>query len=158
MPRALVVYYSRTGNTEKMARCIAAAIAEEGVEVECKSVADTSTEDLLAADGIVLGSPTYYGTMAAEMKKLLDDSVEHHGQLEGKVGAAFTSSGVLGGGNETTVNDLLHALLIHGMILQGDPQGCHYGAVAIGAPDETALSRCQRLGRRFARLLKKVSG
>lgn len=157
MAKALVVYYSRTGNTEKMAQCIADAVASEGTEVECKSVADATVEDLLAADGIVMGSPTYYGTMAAELKKLIDDSVEYHGQLEGKVGAAFSSSGVLGGGNETTVNDILGALLIHGMIVQGDPQGCHYGAVAIGSPDEEGLQRCQRMGRRFARLLQKIA-
>ena len=158
MPKVLVVYYSRTGNTEKMARQIAETVAEDGLDVECKSVAETSVDDLLAADGIVMGSPTYYGTMCSELKKLIDDSVEYHGRLEGKVGAAFTSSGVLGGGNETTVTDILGALLIHGMIVQGDPQGCHYGAVCIGAPDEEGLQRCQRMGHRFAQLVKKVCG
>lgn len=158
MAKVLVVYYSRTGNTEKMARQIADSVAAEGLEVECKSVLDTSVDDLLAAEGIIMGSPTYYGTMSAELKRLIDDSVEYHGRLEGKVGAAFTSSGVLGGGNETTVMHILGALLVHGMIVQGDPQGCHYGAVCIGTPEEEDLQRCQRLGQRFAQLVKKVCG
>ena len=87
MPKVLIVYYSRSGNTEAMAKLVAEGVELEGVEVECKKVADTSVDDLLAADGIILGSPTYYGTMAAEIKKLLDDSVRYHGKLDGKVGA-----------------------------------------------------------------------
>ena len=53
-------------------------------------------QDLLKADGIILGSPTYYGTMAAEMKAFIDRSVKYHGKLEGKIGGAFSSGGGLG--------------------------------------------------------------
>lgn len=157
MPKVLIVYYSRSGNTEKMARIIAEAIQAEGVTVACQKVEDTKVEDLLEADGIILGSPTYYGTMAAELKKLIDDSVKFHGKLDGKVGGAFASSGCLGGGNETTVLDLLHTLLIHGMIVQGDPSSAHYGAVTVGAPDDdTSITACRRLGQRVAGLLKRL--
>jgi multimeric flavodoxin WrbA len=69
------------------------------------------------------GSPTYYGTMAWELKKLLDESVKFHGKLRGKVGGAFTSSANVGGGNETTVLDILKALLIHGMVVARRPPG-----------------------------------
>jgi NAD(P)H dehydrogenase (quinone) len=159
MPKVLIVYYSRSGNTEKMARIVAEAIQEEGVSVACQKVADTKVDDLLEADGIVMGSPTYYGTMAAELKKLIDDSVQHHGKLDGKVGGAFSSSGCLGGGNETTVLDLLHTLLIHGLIVQGDPFSAHYGAVSLGAPDdETSITACRRLGQRVARLVQRLHG
>jgi len=96
--------------------------------------------------------------MAAEIKKLLDDSVKFHGKLEGKVGAAFASSANVGGGNETTILDILNAMLIHGMIVQGDWQGDHYGPVAIGAPDARANKECLRMGSRIARLVKRIKG
>lgn len=123
-----------------------------------KKVLDTDVDELPKYDGIVIGSPTYYGTMAAEIKKILDDSVKFHGSLEGKVGAAFSSSANIAGGNETTVLDILNAMLIHGMIIQGDPQGDHYGPVAIGLPDNRTTKECLRLGQRVARLVKKISG
>jgi NAD(P)H dehydrogenase (quinone) len=94
--------------------------------------------------------------MAAQIKELFDDSVKFHSKLEGKVGAAFASSANVGGGNETTVLDILNAMLIHGMIIQGDPQGDHYGAVAIGAPDSRATKQCVRLGSRIAKLVKRL--
>jgi hypothetical protein len=104
----------------------------------------------------IIGSSTYYGSMAAEIKKLFDDSLKYHGRLDGKIGAAFTSSGQIGGGNETTILDILKAMLIHGMIVQGDWQQDHYGPVAIGVPDERAAKECLRTGQRIARLLKKL--
>ena len=156
MAKVLVVYYSRSGNTEAMARLIAEGAEAEGVEVECRKVEDTSIDDLLTADGIVIGSPTYYGTMAAEIKKLLDDSVKYHGKLDGKVGAAFSSSGGVGGGNETTVMDITRALMIHGMIVQGEPSGDHYGPIAVGKPDERSSKECRKRGARVARLVKRL--
>ena len=158
MAKALVIFYSRSGNTRKMAESVSEGITKEGVAVVLKDVKDVAVEELLGFDAIIIGSPTYYGTMAAEIKKLLDDSVKFHGKLEGKVGAAFASSANVAGGNETTVLDILNAMLIHGMILQGDPQGDHYGAVAIGAPDGRATKECLRMGGRIARLTKKISG
>ena len=157
MSRVLVVYYSRSGNTEAMAKLVAEGVESEGIEVECKKVADTTVDDLLAVDGIIVGSPTYYGTMAAEIKKLLDDSVRYHGKLDGKVGAAFSSSGGPGGGNETTVMDITRALMIHGMIVQGDPRGDHYGPIAVGKPDARSSEQCKRRGARVARLVKRLT-
>jgi len=155
MAEALVIYYSRSGNTRKMAELIAEGIKKEGVEALLKDVKEVKADDLLKPDALVIGSPTYYGSMSAEIKKLLDDSVKFHGKLEGKVGAAFSSSANIGGGNETTVLDILNAMLIHGMIIQGDPQGGHYGAVSIGSPDERSTKQCVRLGGRVAKLTKK---
>ena len=154
MPKILVVYYSQSGNTKKMAECVAEGIKKESVEATLKQVKEVKAEELLQYEGIIIGSPTYYGTMAAEIKKLFDDSVRFHGRLEGKVGAAFSSSANVGGGNETTILDILNAMLIHGMIIQGDPQGDHYGAVSIGAPDSRATRECLRLGSRAAKLAK----
>ncbi len=159
MAKMLIVYYSRSGNTEKMAEAVAnGAKAVAGVEVDLRPVAEVTPDDLLAADGIIMGSPVYYGTMAAELKSLIDESVKHHGQFTGKVGGAFASSGGPGGGNETTVLDIVKALLIHGMIVQGDAQGDHYGAIAVGAPDERSKKECEKLGRRVAELMVRMAG
>jgi NAD(P)H dehydrogenase (quinone) len=156
MPKALVAYYSRTGNTRKMAARIAETLEAEGLEVDLKKVEDTAAGDLVGYDCIILGSPTYYGTMAWEVKRLLDESVKFHGRLRGKVGGAFTSSANIGGGNETTILDILQALLIHGMIVRGDHRFDHYGPVAIGRPDKRALECCEGHARNLAALAKKL--
>jgi NAD(P)H dehydrogenase (quinone) len=156
MGKVLVVYYSRTGNTEKMAKAVEEGVRAEEIEVEVKKVEDTRPEEFLRADGIIIGSPTYYGSMAGSIKELLDESVSFHGQLKGKVGGAFSSAANIGGGNETTILDILRALLIHGMIIEGTPQGDHYGPVAIGEPDQRSKSQCRDLGTRVARLVKRL--
>ena len=158
MAKVLVVYYSRTGNTEEMAKAVEKGVRETGVECELKRVEETTPEDLLNADGIIIGSPTYFGLPAQEIVKLLDDSVKYYGKLEGKVGGAFSTSGILGGGNETTVMGINQMLLIHGMIIQGTTQGPHYGAVAIGRPDEKDLKFAEQLGKRVGNLVKKLFG
>ncbi|MBI5145321.1 MAG: NAD(P)H-dependent oxidoreductase [Candidatus Omnitrophica bacterium] len=158
MAKVLVIYYSQSGNTKKMAELVGEGVKKEGMEAVVKDVKEVKVDELLKYDGIIIGSPTYYGTMSAEIKRLLDDSVKFHGKLDGKVGAAFSSSANIGGGNETTILDILNALLIHGMIIQGDPSGDHYGAVAIAAPDARATKQCLRMGTRVAKLVKKISG
>jgi NAD(P)H dehydrogenase (quinone) len=156
MARVLIVYQSRTGNTQKMAEMIRKAISAVGVSVEMKKIQDTTPEDLLEYEGILFGCPTYYGAMPATMKELLDKSVKYHGRLSGKAGGAFSSSANVGGGNETTILSVLQALLIHGMVLQGDSAGDHYGPVSIGVPDERVEKECARFGRRFGELVKKL--
>ena len=95
---------------------------------------------------------------AAEVKELIDESVKHFGKLVGKVGGAFTSSGGIGGGNETTNLSLLQALLIHGMVVQGVQKGSHYGPVSVGAPDENAQDECVRYGKQVGELSVKLFG
>jgi len=158
MAKVIIIYYSRSGHTKKMAQLIGSSIKKEGIEAVVKDVNELNVDELLDYEGIIMGSPTYYGTMAAEIKKLLDDSVKFHGKLDGKIGGAFASSANIAGGNETTILDLLNAMLIHGMIIQGDPQGDHYGAVAINAPDSRSENECERFGKRFSELVKKIYG
>ena len=154
----LIIYYSEGGTTKKMAEIIGEKIKEEKVAVEIKNVEETNPEELLKYDGVIIGSPTYYGTLAGKIKKLLDESVSFHGKLDGKVGGAFTSSANVGGGNETTILSILEAMLIHGMIIQGDPKGDHYGPVAVGKIDSRCKNNCLRFAERFVKLLKKVYG
>ncbi len=159
MAKMLVTYHSRGGNTRKMAEMIGeGASTVAGVEVVLKPVGEVKPEDLVGYDAVVIGSPTYYGLPAAAVKKLIDESVAFHGQLEGKVGGAFSSSANIGGGNETTIMAILQALLIHGMVVQGTSAGDHYGPVAIGAPDRRASDQCHAYGKRVALLTKKLQG
>jgi NAD(P)H dehydrogenase (quinone) len=156
MARVLVCYYSASGNTEKMAKKIHEVIGKEGLEADLKKAEDIDADAFLGYDGIVIGSPTYYGSMAWQVKKLFDESVRFHGRLKGKIGGAFSSAGNIGGGNETTILDILNAMLIHGMIVQGEPMGDHYGPVGIGAPDARALKCCERLAQNISSLVKKL--
>jgi NAD(P)H dehydrogenase (quinone) len=157
MAKILVVYDSRSGNTEKMASAIVEGAKEtKGVKVIVKKASRTNVEDLISADGIIMGSPTYYGLMSGKLKALIDESVKIHGKLDGKVGAAFTSSGGVASGAETTLLSILQAMLVHGMIVQGKSEDKHYGAAALGTPKERDIASCRDLGRRVARLVMKL--
>jgi NAD(P)H dehydrogenase (quinone) len=156
MAKGIVVYYSRGGNTKEMAEIIAKAMNEAELLTECRSVEKVRAKDLLGYEAIVVGSPTYYGQMAGPIKQLFDDLVANHGRLDGKIGAAFTSAANIGGGNETTIMGIIEGMLISGMIVQGDPEGDHYGPVSIGKPDERVRQQCHRRGRRIAELTKKL--
>jgi len=156
MVKVLVVYYSRGGNTRKLAEMLAAALREENLEVSMKSVSDTKVEELLDYDGIVIGSPTYYGQMAGEVKAFLDETVKLHGKLDGKVGLAFTTAGGYGTGGETTVLSIIYAMLIHGMVVQGDPEDLHYGIIVRGMPKDEDFDVVKLKARRFAELIKKL--
>jgi NAD(P)H dehydrogenase (quinone) len=159
MAKILIIFYSKGGNTQKMAEFVRAGVDRAGgVDVELKNVEETSIDEMRDADGIIIGSPTYYGGMAWPLKKLLDESVAYHGRLRGKVGAAFSSSANIGGGNETTIMDIIKAMMIHGMIISGSSSGDHYGPVAIGKPDERAERQCIRLGERTAMLVNRLFG
>jgi NAD(P)H dehydrogenase (quinone) len=158
MKRIAVVYYSRGGNTRRMAELVSDGAREEsGITVDITDIADFPAEEALGYDGLMIGSPTYYGSMAYQIKKFFDDSVSFHGKLSGKVGAAFTSAANIGGGNETTITGILNAMLIHGMVIAGRYQGDHYGVVSIGAPDKRVEKQCRELGVETAKLVKKLA-
>lgn len=156
----LVCYYSKTGTTEKMAEVITEGIEESEVDidVDLKEVEDVDVESLIDYNGIILGSPTYYGLPAGPIKELLDKSIKHHGDLEGMTGGAFTSSANPAGGNETTIVALIESLLIHGMIVKGMPKGDHYGPVVIGDPEERELNQCRYYGRMMAEFTEAQKG
>jgi NAD(P)H dehydrogenase (quinone) len=157
MPKVLIVYDSKSGNTETMALAVAkGAEQRSGIEVLVKKAEQTKLEDLLAADAIIMGSPTYYGQMSAKLKALIDESFKIHGKLAGKIGAAFTNSGGTATGAETTLISILQAMLIHGMIIQGNAEDKHYGAAAKGAPTKSDLKHCEELGAKVAKLTQKL--
>lgn len=154
--KVLIVYDSRSGNTEKMAHAVSEGVSEESVDVDVKRVEEASVDELPGVDGLILGSPVYYGLPTAKMKGFIDDSVKYHGKLDGKVGGAFASSGGIHTGAETTVMALNEALFIHGMVIQGTSGSNHYGAASVGAPDDKDIENCRKLGSRVANLVKKT--
>ena len=159
MVKILVVYDSKTGNTEAMALAVAkgAEQACETMEVTVKKVEQITPNDMLAAHGIIMGSPVYFGQMSGKLKTLIDQSVIVHKKLGGKVGGAFTSSGGQASGAETTLLSIVNAMLVHGMIVQGHAEGAHYGVAVRGEPGKQALAECEALGRSVADLALKLS-
>jgi NAD(P)H dehydrogenase (quinone) len=155
VPKILIVYDSLTGNTEKVAKLIAEGVKEAGGEVQVKKVGNVNLQDLIDADGIILGSPTHYGTMSADMKHFIYETDKVLGKLAGKLGAAFTSS--CGDGDDTTLTSLIQAMLIHGMLVIGGPKAryCYtYGISVIGEPTKEDAKMCRALGRRVVESLK----
>ena len=155
MPKALVVYDSVTGNTEKMATAIGDGIRETGLDVEVKKVTATTLDDLVSAEAIVLGSPTYFCNMTGRMKAFIDNSIKiFPDKLHNKIGAAFTSSESITGGNETTLLALIQAMLMHTMVIVGHQSGS-FGAVSIETPDEKCITECRLFGKRIASFVKR---
>jgi NAD(P)H dehydrogenase (quinone) len=157
--QVLVMYYSRSGNTKKLAEEIAKGVKEvEGVNCLLKSATDVTKDDFIKSDGIIAGSPVYFGTMAAEMKAVFDKFVGIRNKMENKVAAAFATSADPSGGKETTIISIIQALLIYGMIVVGDPIDAtgHYGVSCVGAPDKDASANAAKLGKRVALLVKKL--
>jgi len=195
MSQILVLYYSRSGHVKTMAEQIARGIESvEGCEsllrtVPAVSSVSEATEDSIpeqghlyvtqdefkSCDGLVLGSPTRFGNMAAPMKYFLDTTsdVWLSGDLIGKPAAVFTSTGSLHGGQESTLLSMMLPLFHHGMMVMGLPYdneimmhtqdgGTPYGASHLaGSQNERSLSGdeaelCRRLGQRIAKTAQQL--
>ncbi|MFW6081734.1 MAG: flavodoxin family protein, partial [Desulfosalsimonas sp.] len=116
----LVLYYSKGGNTRKLAEAVAEGVESvEGATALVKSTGEVTREDFLNAEGVIAGSPVYFGVMAAELKRVFDNYVGIRKKMEGKVGAAFATSGDPSGGKETTMISIIQCLLIYGMVIAG---------------------------------------
>lgn len=192
----LVLYYSRHGSTAQLARRIAAGVDEvEGMQARLRTVPElvpaagavsapevpdvgppyVSVDDLAECRGLILGSPTRFGNMAAPLKSFIDSTASQwlNGTLAGKPAAVFTSTSSPHGGQESTLLSMMLPLLHHGMLLVGLPYsepglarteggGSPYGAghlarthgaVQLG-DDEKALARA--LGKRVATIASKL--
>lgn len=156
----LVLYFSKGGNTRRLAEAIAGGVEEvDGVQAVLKTTQEVTRDDFLACSGIIAGSPVYFGTMAAQLKQVFDEFVGVRKKMEGKIGAAFTTSGDPTGGKETTMMSIIQALLIYGMVIVGDPMAAtgHYGTACQGAPDAMAAANGAKLGRRVAEVATKLA-
>ena len=157
MSEILIVYYSLSGNTEKLAKAVAEGVREGRGNPTLKSVDEVDINELPNYDGIIAGSPVYCGMMAAELKKFFDESVVVRRKLFNKVGAAFATGAHRTGGKETTLISILQAMLINGLVIVGDPfeTGGHYGAAG---SDEVGLKEGRALGKRVAELAELLHG
>jgi NAD(P)H dehydrogenase (quinone) len=171
-PRILVAYHSLTGNTEQMARGVADGIHRvPGVTVVVKQVGEVTKQDLEAADGIILGSPTYYANIPGRMKAAIDDwPWKMKVDFTDKVGGAFATGGGQVGGKEHVVTSLLLFMLSNRMIVAGpfyqnDKTGSVWGepgSAAMTGPldpgvSEQELDSARRLGERIAGLVKRLT-
>ena len=155
----LVLYYSKGGNTKKLADRIAEGVESvAGAKALLKSTQEVKKEDFVDSAGIIAGSPVYFGAMAWDLKRVFDEYVVIRKKMENKVGAAFATSGDPSGGKETTIISIIQCLLIYGMIIVGDPMEAtgHYGVACVGAPDEKISENGRKLGRRVAELCKRL--
>ncbi|MBW2502516.1 MAG: flavodoxin family protein [Deltaproteobacteria bacterium] len=154
----LVLYFSKGGNTRKLAEKIAEGVEAGGAAAVIRSTAEVTKEDFLGAAGVIAGSPVYFGVMAAELKAIFDEFVSTRRMMENKVGAAFATGGHHTGGKETTMMSILQCMLIYGMIIVGDPMDAsgHYGVGCVGTPDDTAAGDGFKLGRRVAELCARL--
>lgn len=158
--KILVLYYSKGGNTKNLAHAVFKGVnSVEGVQGVLKNTQEVTKEDFIEAKGIIAGSPVYFGTMAAQLKAIFDDFISTRRKMDGKVGAAFATSGDPTGGKETTMMSIIQALLIYGMVISGDPMSAtgHYGVACVGSPDDKTLENAQKLGERVAQLALKLS-
>lgn len=194
-PYILILYYSRHGSVANMALEIARGVEKvTGIEARLRTVPPVSAnceqtasdipedgalycneEDLRQCAGLIIGSPTRFGNMAAPLKYFLDSTSSHwlNGDLIGKPAGAFTSSASMHGGQESTLLTMLVPLLHHGMVLAGLPYseealtrtqsgGTPYGPSHVAGenqvntitPEEKQL--CAALGNRIAQLALKL--
>ncbi len=158
--KVLVLYYSKGGNTRRLAEAVAEGVNQvDGAEAVLKKTDTVTKDDFLECAGVIAGSPVYFGTMAAQLKAVFDDFVSTRKKMENKIGAAFTTSGDVTGGKETTMFSIIQALMIYGMIIVGDPMAAtgHYGVACVGKPVEKTVEQGMLLGKRVAELALKVS-
>lgn len=203
--KVLIVYYSMYGHVFQLAKAEEeGAKSVPGVEVMLRRVPEfaevekatagnegaqkvremqkdvpvVTLDDLRAADAVIFGSPTRYGNMAAQMKQFIDTTAQLwlKGELEGKVGAAFTSTASTHGGQETTLVTMMIPLLHLGMVIVGVPYsvqgmihtegrgGTPYGPSTIAGgrgelqPHEGDLVIARAHGKRVAEMAKKIRG
>lgn len=197
MREILVLYYSRDGSVARMAQLVARGVEQVGgmtarlrtvppVSAVCEAVAGevpesgapyVTADDMRECAGLVLGSPSHFGNMAAPLKYFLDTtgSLWLSGSMVGKPAALFTSSGTLHGGQESTLLSMMLPLFHHGMIVMGLPYSesdlattktggtpygaSHYAGVdgKLGVNDEEGRL-CKALGHRVAEVAQALMG
>lgn len=190
-PYVLVLYYSRHGAVAKMAAEVVRGVERTGIAARVRTVPELGqdaqalpdegplyceADDLRYCSGLLLGSPSFFGNMAAPLKAFLDTTspLWLSGALIDKPAAAFTSTSSLHGGQESTLLSMMLPLLHHGMVLAGLPYsapgllntqsgGTPYGASHWAGSDnlreldDTEAALCRTLGQRVASLARAIA-
>ena len=163
----LITYYSNSGNTEKLAKSVyTGAIENNAVHVVMKPVSETTNEDVLAADAIILGSPVYNANPAPEILHFIQGWPFEKTPLHDKIGAVFVTAGGISSGEELVQNALQNAMLIFGMVVDGGGEWTTpFGASAIneelkGYPEREVLfsKKGEQLGRRVRDVVLRWNG
>jgi NAD(P)H dehydrogenase (quinone) len=161
----LLLFDSRGGLTESLAEAVAEGVRSvPGATLHYRRLDDADIDELKRCDALILGSPNWSG-VTGKLKDWMDHSGDmwETGDLDGKVGAAFTAGWSRSGGTEATLLQLLHLLFAHGMIVLGLPwsdrmrlSGSYYGATAHGEVTEDDRAQGRELGRRVAELAQRL--
>jgi flavodoxin I len=143
LPKILVLYYSQTGNTEKMAKAVAEGVQPlQGIDVELNYYVDA--EQLSQFDALTIGAPTYHHDMTSDMKRLFEEAASQNVNLKGKIGAAFGSYGWSGEAP---------GLILELMKNKFEMSVIEPPLLIKYTPDAAGLEKCRELGRRIAERL-----
>ncbi|MCZ6792698.1 MAG: flavodoxin family protein [Planctomycetota bacterium] len=168
--QVLVAYYSKEGHTKAMAHRVAqGARSVEGVEVKLVTVGEATEGDILEADAIVLGSPVYNANVAPPVQEFINRWPFRGSPLKDKLGAAFVTAGGMSAGEELVQTNILHSMLVFGMVVVGGPRWRQaFGASGVVAEgpyqreepkdhvDEYFLQKGEDLGKRVAELAVRL--
>ncbi len=160
MPHILIIHTTLQGRTGQMVAPVSHGIQSEKVDALARAVEEVTWEEMQAADGIIVGNPTRFGGMDWQLKRLFDVTAfqGYPGPLVGKVGGAFGAGGLPGSGSELALMSTLHVLLNHGMVIQGNAHGTHYGPVfSRETSDETMQAECRKWGKLWAQLVNRLA-
>jgi NAD(P)H dehydrogenase (quinone) len=161
-PTVLIAYYSQSGNTKTLAHAVeGGAKSVAGVRVLLLPIDQVSTKEVLEADAIVVGSPVYNANVAPEVQRFINSWPFEGRPLKNKLGAAFVTGGGISIGEELVQLNLLHSMLIQGMLVMGGEETeAAFGASAItgevpfqtGKVEEQFLVKARGLGKRVAEM------
>jgi NAD(P)H dehydrogenase (quinone) len=164
-PTVLISYHSKTGNTEALARAIANGAQQvQGVKVIMKTVEETTSDDLLNAGAVIVGSPVYNAGIAPAVSQFISSWPFEGTPMKDKLGAAFVTAGGISAGEELAMLNILHSMMIFGMIVMGgDDWTAPFGASAISDEAFTGnhyhdefMKKGENLGKRVAGVLVKL--
>ncbi len=156
----LIVYTSTNGRTGALVEPVRQGIIGGGSNGLVRTVEEVQWDEMLAAKGIIVGTPVRFGDVDWQIKRLFDVTAfqDYPGPLSGKVGGAFTGGGRPGGGAELALLSMLHILLNHGMVIQGNAHSAHYGPVALRESSQDEVeSVCHAWGRHWAELAQRLN-
>jgi NAD(P)H dehydrogenase (quinone) len=161
-PTVLIAYFSQSGNTKTLAHAVEeGAKSVAGVRVLLLPIDQVSNKEVLEADAIVVGSPVYNANVAPEVQKFINSWPFEGRPLKNKLGAAFVTGGGISIGEELVQLNLLHSMLIQGMLVMGGEETeAAFGASAItgevpfqtGKVEEQFLVKARGLGKRVAEM------